>query len=106
MNYKNTKKQCFFLFFTFFFWKKNDDERSLQGTFEEEPAPILETRSGSIRRIPAGQRPQAYIESYEALVPPSKSQHSGDEVAEPKPGPQPNRAPVGDFEAPSQWKEI
>uniref|UniRef100_A0A914DRV7 Uncharacterized protein n=1 Tax=Acrobeloides nanus TaxID=290746 RepID=A0A914DRV7_9BILA len=32
------------------------------------------------------------------MVPSSKGQHSGDEVAEPKPGSQPDRTFMGDFE--------
>ena len=49
---------------------------------------------------------KACIEATEAMVPSSKGQHSGDEVAEPKPGSQLDRTFVGDFEASNQWKEV
>ncbi len=46
------------------------------------------------------------IEATEAMVPSSKRQHSSDEVAELKPGSQPDRTFMGDFEASNQWKEV
>uniref|UniRef100_A0A914D250 Uncharacterized protein n=1 Tax=Acrobeloides nanus TaxID=290746 RepID=A0A914D250_9BILA len=45
-------------------------------------------------------------EAYEALVSTPKSEHSRHKMAKPKPGPQPDRAPVGDFESPRQWEKI
>ena len=87
-------------------WKKNNDERSLPGAFEEEPATVLETKPRAVRRISAGQRPQTRIEAHEALVPTPKSQHPGDEMAKSEPRPQPDRAFVGSSEAQSRWKKV
>ena len=72
----------------------------------QEPTAVLEAKPNPIRRIPAGQRPQARIERRQAVVPTPKSQHSGDEVAEPEPGPQSHRASLGSSEVPRSWEEV
>ena len=59
-----------------------------------------------IRRISAGQRPEAHVEASERLVQAPESQHPGDEVAEPKSGPQPDRASLGSIEATRPRKEL
>ena len=80
--------------------------RNVQRDFKEEPVALLEKKPGSIRRLPARQRFQAYVKACVALVPAPQIQHTGNEVAKSEPRPQPDRASLGNTEAPRQCEEV